>query len=441
MSKFGNLRTGNKSDLLGCLEKLNNDTNTAEPVNPHTDVLLLDGAAIVHMLEPGTAKTFKDYCQDVFIPYLLNKLQNVKRLDIVWDIYKADSLKSMTRDIRGHGTRRRVADNTEIPKSWKQFLRVDDNKSELFRYLANCVADIKHDKTLITTFGEGVLCNAECDTSNLSPCNHEEADTRIVIHAADAVAKGLLKLLIRTVDTDVVVLLIAFYERLAAEEVWILFGTGQSSRYIPIHIIARNLGHNMARALPMVHAFTGCDTVSYFSGIGKTTVWKVWHDMKEITETFNSVLNEGFVDNDDCMSIIERFVILLYNKTSDLTQINMARKQMFTNGRQIDAIPPTHDALIQHTKRAIYQGGYIWMQSLQTYPTIPSPSLWGWTRQDENMMWQPIWTTLPEASKSCQELLKCGCKQRCAGRCKCVKAKLNCTALCKCGGNCCLENT
>ena len=81
------------------------------------------------------------------------------------------------------------------------------------------------------------------------------------------------------------------------------------------------------------------------------------------------------------------------------------------------------------------------MQSPIANPKIPSPSLWGWVKDEENNMWQPIWTTIPEASKSCQELLRCGCKQRCARRCKCIKAELSCTALCKCTGDCYREHT
>ena len=50
LSKLGKLRTGNKSDLLLCLEKYNQQQNTAEPVNPNVDVMLIDGASIVHML-------------------------------------------------------------------------------------------------------------------------------------------------------------------------------------------------------------------------------------------------------------------------------------------------------------------------------------------------------------------------------------------------------
>ena len=39
----------------------------------------------------------------------------------------------------------------------------------------------------------------------LAPCNHEEADTRIIVHIADAVSRGYDQIIVRTVDTDVVV--------------------------------------------------------------------------------------------------------------------------------------------------------------------------------------------------------------------------------------------
>jgi len=38
---------------------------------------------------------------------------------------------------------------------------------------------------------------------------HEEVDTRMILHQADAVSKGFQKILLLTVDTDVVVLAVA----------------------------------------------------------------------------------------------------------------------------------------------------------------------------------------------------------------------------------------
>lgn len=45
----------------------------------------------------------------------------------------------------------------------------------------------------------------------------------------------------------------------------------------------------------------------------------------------------------------------------------------------------------------------------------------------DKMNFRPLWTTLSEGFKSCQELMKCGCNvdKGCHGRCKCVKAGLH----------------
>ena len=42
----------------------------------------------------------------------------------------------------------------------------------------------------------------------------------------------------RTVDTDIVVLVIAIFDRISPEELWIAFGTGSNFHYIPIHKVA-----------------------------------------------------------------------------------------------------------------------------------------------------------------------------------------------------------
>ena len=37
---------------------------------PYVDMLLLDGAVIVNMLRPRAVKTFHEYSQQVFLPFL-----------------------------------------------------------------------------------------------------------------------------------------------------------------------------------------------------------------------------------------------------------------------------------------------------------------------------------------------------------------------------------
>ncbi|KAL9953154.1 hypothetical protein ACROYT_G040524 [Oculina patagonica] len=127
LSCNGKMRTGQKSELIACVE-----VNTTLE-RPAVDVVVLDGAAIVNMLSPGKCKTFKEYADTVFISYVISyRAQNVKRIDLVWDRYLKNSLKQGTREARGTGDRRRVCDNAAIPLNWKSFLRLDDNKKDLF---------------------------------------------------------------------------------------------------------------------------------------------------------------------------------------------------------------------------------------------------------------------------------------------------------------------
>ena len=65
---------------------------------------------------------------------------------------------------------------------------------------------------------------------------------------------------------------------------------------------------------------------------------------------------------------------------------------------------------------------------------IQAPS-WGWYVDTKNV-WQPLLATLSDASVSCAILLHCGCLKICVGRCKCKRAGVRCTTLCKCEGGC-----
>ena len=177
-------------------------------------------------------------------------------------------------------------------------------------------------------------------------------------------------------------------------------------------------------------------TVSSFNGVGKKKAWEVWQACNEFTETFQRLSTPPFYLTVNNREVLERFVVLMYDKTSNCIDVNSARKKLFVKkGRQINNISPTSEALLQHFKRAVYQGGHIWSQAEDPTPILPNPSEWGW--QFVVGKWRPFWTTLPQASSTCQELLKCGCKKGCQGkRCKSRKAGLLCTALCKCSDDC-----
>ena len=94
-----------------------------------------------------------------------------------------------------------------MPKNWKDFLHVDGNNTELFGFLSQEITrhQPEYGKKLYATHGSDVLsCPAELDLTNLAPCSHEEADTRLLLHVTDVILKGCKKVAIHTVDTDVV---------------------------------------------------------------------------------------------------------------------------------------------------------------------------------------------------------------------------------------------
>ena len=257
----------------------------------------------------------------------------------------------------------------------------------------------------------------------------------MMLHLADAVHDGFQKILLRTVDTDVVVLAMAATTKLKIKELWVAFGTGKHFRYIPAHEIAAFLGPDKSQALPMFHAYTGCDTVSLFNTRGKKIAWDTWKAFDELTPALVD-LSTGTADiSDDIVAVLERFTILLYDRTSNLLNIDEARQALFTKkGRAMEAIPPTRGVLVQQIKRAVYTGGHCWGNMLKVVMDLPSPGDWGWI---DPQNWKPLWSTLPEANTSSRQLICCNCKKGCKGRCKCRQAGLKCTALCQCGGENC----
>ena len=61
------------------------------------------------------------------------------------------------------------------------------------------------------------------DTSDLSPRTHKEAVTRRLLHASDAATCGLTKTMLRTVNTDVVVIAVSTFYHLV--ELCLSFGS------------------------------------------------------------------------------------------------------------------------------------------------------------------------------------------------------------------------
>ncbi|GFS11755.1 hypothetical protein ElyMa_003094000 [Elysia marginata] len=147
-----------------------------------------------------------------------------------------------------------------------ELLRDPKIKTELFTFLTFKSENFawSASKCVHATRGEAVVSIG--GTSPMGHCNHEEADTRIVVHLVHALQDGAKTVKVRTVDTDVVVLVGVFHDLLTAypfADVWIAFGMGKHFQFIHLNGKCASLGVRKSKALPLFHAFSVCDTTSF----------------------------------------------------------------------------------------------------------------------------------------------------------------------------------
>ena len=159
----------------------------------------------------------------------------------------------------------RVLPSAMVLWNWQEFLRLDNNKKELFLFVSEQVVRTAIEgKQIIVIRGEEVLCSPPATRRNkLSPCSHEKEDTRMMVHIADAVQDGHQSIMIRSTDTDVVGLVVT---TLDLKELWVYYGTRKNHRILLAHLFAKALGPSKSKSLPIFHALTGCDTTSFFAG-------------------------------------------------------------------------------------------------------------------------------------------------------------------------------
>ena len=111
----------------------------------------------------------------------------------------------------------------------------------------------------------------------------------MLLHMDQILRGTAVSVTLRTVDTDVLVLAVAACNRHPDKQVWVNLGVGEHKKIFAAHEIQRTIGTEKAAALPVFHAFTGCDTVSSFKAIGKKTAWERWQSFDDVTEAFLTI--------------------------------------------------------------------------------------------------------------------------------------------------------
>ena len=157
------------------------------------------------------------------------------------------------------------------------------------------------------------------------------------------------------------------------------------------HDISRSIGEEKSQALVAFHAFTGCDQTSSFAHYGKKTAWEAWGPFDDVTAAFQDLSNAPTVGVvDEVMPILERYVTIMYDRTSTCMKVNDARRDLFT--RKGSSQMPYVNMQRGPRTRLATAGAY----SLVLSPPFPCPSEWGWVKV-ANDMWAPLWMTIPQA--------------------------------------------
>ena len=82
----------------------------------------------------------------------------------------------------------------------------------------------------------------------------------------NALEQGAESVLVRTVNSDVIILVGVFFDLVtiwSSSDLWIAFGMDKSSRLYHINSICENRGESRSRALLIFHVFSGCNTSSF----------------------------------------------------------------------------------------------------------------------------------------------------------------------------------
>ena len=94
--------------------------------------------------------------------------------------------------------------------------------------------------------------------------NHEEADTKLLLHAKHGSENGETTIIIKSLDTDVAILACHFCRDISAR-ILIMKKEKTSNIYLETSAIADVAGPLLCDALPGLHVFTGCDSTSAFA--------------------------------------------------------------------------------------------------------------------------------------------------------------------------------
>ena len=459
------------------------------PVSSKTTVII-DGMFIINTSPLASHQTFGDYGDFLFNRWII-KYYNQYTANEVHLLFDDPNRNGVSpKDIER--TRRNtvvqepvvrtcISSDTPLLSNWRNFIAVRHQKRLLVNFLSEYFLSLS-----LTYFSTNQCCfvtaggfdddrkdraisilKGQVVDYDLASGNHEEADTRVWLHASVTTADQVI---IYSPDTDVFFIGLPLVSDLNKTVYVQLRDSPYNNSFLSMDKLVKCITLNdsllqgidsVLICMQLLFIYSGCDFVSYFRGCGKKTFFDVFRKHASFI-----VGNGSFSDvhgHNGLYSFYRLICSVYFSKHRAAFQPYSTPKSLFDSISEGDLhekhisfisaireklwervvteveMMPNHEALKLHWMRCCWVFDY-WSQSTSNTHALSDLSKCGWQITDNRL--EIVWDTVlnfQKVEKTVEWYTKgCGCKTGCkTNRCKCRKAQNeNCDGFCGPGCKC-----
>lgn len=245
--------------------------------------------------------------------------------------------------------------------------------------------------------------------------NQEETDSRIVLYLHQAVKWGYKSCVVRTPDTDILMILLYHASKISLS-IYLEHGSGKHRILINVTELSESLGPDYCSTLLGFYVFTGEDCTSAFKGKGKVNPLKKLQQNPKLHNAFRQ-LGADWLVTDELQREMESFTCIMYGQARmtsvDAVRVKMLRKmvgadKVLDSKSKVDLerLPPPKVCLIPHVQRANYRVACYKRadEAIIESPKPYDPGM-GWEKTGEEEVLEPVWTVGPILPPSLVEVL------------------------------------
>ena len=205
-------------------------------------------------------------------------------------------------------------------------------------------------------------------------------------------------------------------------ELWMRAGVGDSTRYIPLHLIFERKTE-LCSVLSAIHILTGCDTTSKVG----TKLSALKPPAAQLLSEFGKSLSSP--NQDEIIHKAEQYLVQVLNPNSTCTTMDDLRYEMYHQSKvgDLHSLPPTSADLHLHILRCLYTT-YTQMHCLQNVTV--DPTNYGYELKNGSLV--PIYHQNNVSESLVQT---CSCKKCLTKHCACRRIGVPCCVYCKCKNN------